>query len=268
MKIENTIIVFLLSAMLAILPTSSQADPRHPSQETVTQKYNALHKAGLAAVQTRDYAGAEDYLRGAAETLPRLPWTWAELALILDYQGKTEEAFTTYQKAFGSPAGSTSGYTNDVRIIEALTRYGLMCEDRGQPEVAVQAYIKARQWGNSDAFDALDKTLDAKTTASPARIRTMLDLLRGVALSQSQQQKGQDRSAEAETAFENAAKRTPDNALAQLFLANGLREVGRYGEAETALQKVREMDKDGKLKVQTAISYSRLLAVPGYKRKL
>ena len=131
----------------------------------------------------------------------------------------------------------------------------------------MQAYGKAWEGFHSGDVAKLDKTLDAQTAASPALTRTMLDILLGTTLLAAKRETDQDRSAEAVTVLERAAKRTPGSAVAQVSLANGLLAAGRYSECEAALKKVRTLDRNGTLKASRILIHNELMIAPGYTQE-
>lgn len=249
---KNYLIPVTILALLLVRPAFAHyLQPLTPQEAATRQEFNLLRQAGLNAGAAHDYADAVIDLRRAAALDSGYSPVWAELGLMLDYQSKRKEAFSIYQKAFGSPVGTTFG-TNSFQLIEALTRYGAMCEDRGLHESGVQCFNLARQWADSGYIAPLDGALEPKAT-SPSVVRMMLYIVRGVVLEQAYEF-GPDRSADALAAFEAAVRLAPNDPRSEFFLAYGLRHARRFAEAEDVLKKVSRLDTSGSLKKATAES--------------
>lgn len=243
--------MFSVALAAALLLTASPAIAKHsvgdtPERRATYAKYAALEKQGDDLLVQGQFAEAEAYLRHALDFGPRETMTQMHLGLALDRQGQTDEAFDFYQKAFNPESAATisSNYPEDV---EAYTRYGLMCETRGRHAEAVRCYNQAWRWAKASP---LPETLDAQTD-SPLKVRTMLNIVRGIAIESATRQERVTRAVESLAAYQEAATKMPSDAHAQFFLGDRLREAGRFDEAKAVLQKAAKMDTDGSLKAAT-----------------
>lgn len=221
--------------------------PVNPAQVRATDQYNTFTKIGNALLAVGDYAGAEANYRQATEAVSTFSEGWIHLAQALDYEGDTQEAFVAYRKAFVPPPNIT--FTSFVpRDVEGLARYGLLCEQSGQHEAAVQSYNKAREWGDSVYLKPLDKSLDVKVT-SPLLATAMLNMLRGFSIENDDYQNGSHRrSQEALTVFQDAARALPNDPRTRFYLAYGLRKDGQFKQAYLEFQNAAQLDKDGFIK--------------------
>lgn len=233
---------FLLAASPAIAKHSVGDTPERRANFT---KYAILEKQGDDLLVQGQFAEAEVYLRRALDFCPAETMTLMHLGLALDRQGQTDEAFDFYQKAFSVAA--TSMFSNYPEDIEAYTRYGLMCETRGRHAEAVQCFNQARRWAKADP---LPETLDAQTD-SPLKVRTMLNIVRGIAIESATRQERVTRAVESLAAYQEAAAQMPNDAHTQFFLGDALREAGRFDEARAVLQRAAKIDTDGGLKAAT-----------------
>lgn len=244
-RIASTALVaaFLLAASPAIAKHSVGDTPERRANFA---KYAILEKQGDDLLVQGQFAEAEAYLRRALDFCPAETMTLMHLGLALDRQGQTDEAFDFYQKAF-SPESAASISSNYPEDIEAYTRYGIMNEARGRHAEAVRCFNQARRWAKAGP---LPETLDAQTD-SPLKVRTMLNIVRGIAIESATRDEGVTRTAESLAAYQEAATKMPSDAHAQFFLGDRLREAGRFDEAKAVLQRAAKMDADGSLKADT-----------------
>lgn len=233
---------FLLIASPAIAKHSVGDTPERRANFA---KYAVLEKQGDDLLVQGQFAEAEAYLRRALDFCPTETITLMHLGLALDRQGQTDEAFDFYQKAFSVAA--TSMFSNFPEDIEAYARYGLMCETRGRHAEAVQCFNQARRWAKAGP---MPETLDAQTD-SPLKVRSMLNIVRGIAIESATRQEGVTRAVESLAAYQEAATQMPSDAHTQFFLGDRLREAGRFDEAKAVLQRAATMDTDGSLKADT-----------------
>lgn len=218
--------------------------PLTPREATAAKEEGRLETAAKSAKARGDYATAATDFQAETQ-VPHFPapnWTWIELGLMRDRQGKRNEAFTAYQKGFG-PANRRAGGT-DPEIAEAVARFGAMCEDRGRHADACECYYASRTMTSLGDTPFLGYTLDANAT-SASLVRSLLNIQIGIAL----EQEWPRRHAEAMAAFRAAVRLAPRDPRPQYFLAAGFRRAGRFAEADAALHKASQLDKGGRLKV-------------------
>ncbi len=222
--------------------------PLTPQQAAAFAKAGKLELIARAAKARGDYAGAEAAYRAETQVprCPVPPWTWIDLGLMLDYQGKRNQAFAAYQKGFPNGSGA---WGNSPELAEAAARFGAMCEQRGLHANACECYYTSRRLANSGDMMFLDYTLDAKTTSS-ALVRSMLDIALGIALELDRPPP----SPEAMAAFRAAVKLEPKDPRPWYFLAFSLRRAGKFAEAQAALQKASTLDVNGRLKAAVSKS--------------
>lgn len=201
-----------------------------------------------------DPAGAEAFYRRAIALSPQPADAWIGLARATDAQGKHGQALSAYRKVYTSPSGAGM-YSNFPSDVEALARYGTLCEDAGRQDEAVRACNYAAGRLNPKPPVALGVLLD-RTSAS-SELRATLELVRGIALDQ------QGKEAESLVAFGQAARFQPDDARAQFYLGVGLRKAGRFPEARAALEKASALDTEGPVK---AASEGNLRAMHAHRR--
>ena len=215
-----------------------------PQQRAAFDKAGRLETAARAAKARGDYARAEAYYRAETQ-VPRFavaPWTWVDLGLMLDYQGKRGEAYQAYLKGLG-PGNSRAG-PGLASEAEADARFGIMCEDRGLHVDSCECYYAWRTKGSPEDLAFLDLTLAPDKTSS-ALVRSLLNAALGITLEQERPQP----NPEALAAFQAAVRLAPDDPRPELCLAYGLRRAGRFREAEAALHEVSILDKDGRFRV-------------------
>lgn len=217
--------------------------PLTPQQRAAFNKADKLEMAAKAAKAKGDYARAEAYYRAETQVPHHSapPWDWVDLGLVLDHQGKRSQAFMAYQRGLG-PANGRAGPGLPIEA-EADARFGLMCEDRGLHGDACECYYAWRTKGVPEDMRFLDYTLNPATTSS-SLVRSLLNAALGVTLEQERPQP----NPEAMAAFHAAVRLTPGDPRPWYFLAYGFRRAGRFAEAEAALGKVSQLDKNGRLK--------------------
>lgn len=150
-----------------------------------------------------------------------------ELGRIYEQQSQPDRAFAAYQQAFNPTIHSYSDFPNDV---EALARYGLRAEQRGQWAEAVRVYEQARERLNPKPSIALNFDPQVEPTAQHlnfdpqaeptalqlSQLRAMLNVARGIALDE------QAKSQDALAAYAEAVRLQPRQAVAQYYLGYGL----------------------------------------------
>ena len=259
MSVKNT----LACAALVLLPCAAlfvvNAGPKRPTgigggpapltaeQAGASETAAGLERAAREAKGKGDYAGAEaDYLGETQVPHFTAPtWTWVNLGLMLDRQGKQSQAFAAYQRGFGTTANRAGG-SNDPEQAEALARFGVMCEERGLHADACECYYASRTVANVGDIRLLGDTLDPDKTSS-SLVQSLLDAALGVTL----EQEGKPQpNPEAMDAFRASVRLAPSDPRPWYFLAYSLRRAGRFGEAEIALRKASKLDKSGSLKAE------------------
>ena len=226
--------------------------PYDPNRQARDQKYESLVEQG-DSLRAADPAGAEALYRQATAVDPQQTDAWMGLARSSDAQGKKAQAFSSYGKVFGSSgAGVYSTFPADV---EALARYGTLCEDAGQHDAAVRVCNQAAERLNPKPKVPLGVPQDRPVTAP--EVQALLGAVRGIALGQ------QGRKDEALTAFVQAAALQPNDAHVQFYRGYGLQKAGRFAEAQAAFQKAAQLDMEGAVKGAAGES---LRAVQAHRR--
>ncbi len=226
--------------------------PYDPDRIARDQKYESLVELGQRLLASNPRA-AEANFRAATAVDPYQTDAWMGLARASDAQGKPSQALSAYGRVFGSSgSGVYSTFPSDV---EALARYGGLCEDAGQHEAALRACNQASERLNPKPKVPLGIPQD-RPVPSP-ELRAMLEVVRGVALDQ------QGKKGEALGAFNHAAGLQPNDARIQFYHGYGLRKAGRFAEAQAAFQKAARLDTEGTVKAAAAES---LRAVQGHRR--
>lgn len=222
-------------------PMSAVQRPYDPKREARDQKYEHLTEMGDRALPTNP-AAAETYYRQATATNAGLSDAWIGLARACDAQGKDAQALAAYQQTFAPPSGSGlySSFPSDV---ESLARYGILSEDAGQHEAAAKAYNQAIERLNPKPGVSM-----GSIGTVPAQAKAMLNVVRGIALSEAKEHSGQDRDSEAVEAFQEAAKQQPNDARVQYYLGYGYQKAGQFAAAQTAFGKAARLDNEGAVK--------------------
>ena len=223
-----------------------------------------LSSEGHTALYRKNYALAEEKLRQAVITDPSKGdvGTWTDLGRALDAEGRSDEAYAAYREAYDNPV--RGGYSNFPNDVEALTHYGIMCEDNGQHEAAVRAYNKANSELNPTQVGvSLNVPADPKETPT-SRLRALLNVICGLTIGEEKNLPGgADRSQEALEAFQEAAQKQPNDPRVQFYLGYGLRKAGKFAEARAAFQKAAALDTEGTVKGATE---ENLRAVQAHRR--
>ncbi len=220
-----------------------------------------LSRLGRRALAQSNYPVAEQFFRQALAAYPRSDEAKTGLAQALEGEGRSDEASNAYRDAFkgANPLSSYSTFPSDIA---ALARHGIVSEEAGEYQEAVKSFNMARQWLNNKAVVPLNESFDPKGLPTP-QLRAMLEVVRGVALIESKNQDGQDRSAEALEAFGQAARLEPNDARVQFYHGYGLRKAGQFAEAQAAFQKAAQLDTEGTVKAATE---DNLRAVQAHRR--
>ncbi len=232
--------------------SNARVRPHNADRQARDQKYERLVELGQRLLAS-DPKAAEANFRAATAVDPQDTDAWMGLARASDAQGKKAQAFSAYGRVFGSSgSGVYSTFPSDV---EALARYGGLCEDAGQHEAALRACNQASERLNPKPKVPLGIPQD-RPVASP-QLRAMLEVVRGIALDQ------QGKKDEALAAFNHAAGLQPNDARVQFYLGSGLRKAGRFAEAQAALQRAALLDTEGTVKAATE---DNLRAVQAHRR--
>jgi len=234
-----------------------------PAAQQRMRKIDHLSSEGQAALYRKNYALAERKLRQSI-TLDGLGGdseTWIALGRALDAQGHGQEAYAAYREAFDSP--TRRGSSSFPKSMEALTHYGVMCENNGQHNAAVRAYNKAIEELNPESQAvSLKVPTDPKETPAP-HLRALLNIVRGLTIEREKDFSGKDRSQDALKAFQQAAQQQPDDAIVQFYHGYGLRKAGQFAEAQAAFQRAAALDTEGPVK---AAAEESLRAVQAHRR--
>ena len=223
-------------------PMSAVPRPYDPKREARDQRYEKLTEMGDHALPTNP-AVAETYYRQATATDASPSDAWIGLARACDVQGKDVQALAAYQQTFAPPSGSGlySSFPSDV---ESLARYGILSEDAGQHEAAAKAYNQAIERLNPKPGVSM-----GSVGADSAQVKAMLNVVRGIALSEAKEHSGQDRNSEAVEAFQEAAQQQPNDARVQYYLGYGYQKTGQFAAAQAAFGKAARLDTEGAVKV-------------------
>lgn len=249
---------------LSALASVANSEPTGPGAVELDRKMRVssnLSALGRKALARSDFAAAEEDFRQALATYPRSDEAKTGLAQALEGQGRSDEASNIYRDAFKG-ANALSSYSTFPNDIAALARHGIVSEEAGEHQEAVKSYNMARQWLNNKAVVPLNESFDPKGLPTP-QLRAMLEVVRGVALMESKNQDGQDRSTEALEAFSQAARLQPNDARVQFYHGYGLRKVGKFTQAQAAFQRAARLDTEGTVKAVTA---ENLRAVQAHRR--
>ncbi len=239
--IGGTVISYCLAQSQHLKPhagaTTVRIGPYDPARQARLQQYESLVELGQRLLAS-DPQVAEAKFRAATAVDPYQTDAWMGLARASDAQGKPSQALSAYGRVFGSSgSGVYSTFPSDV---EALARYGGLCEDAGQHEAALRACNQASERLNPKPKVPLGVPQD-RQVASP-ELRAMLEVVRGVALDQ------QGKKGEALAAFNHAAGLQPNDARVQFYHGYGLRKAGQFAEAQAAFQKAAALDTAGTVK--------------------
>lgn len=202
---------------------------RHPLSPEIQASVNRAHKLldeGRQARRVGDLTTAEAKLRASIreDTSFNVPAA-KELARVYEKEGRTQEAFAAYQQAFNASTHYYSDFPGDV---EALTRYGLLCQQRGQWAEAARVYAQARDRFNPAPPRALAADFDPKVP-QPSRLRAMLLIEHGLALSE------MGKSQDALAAYKEAKRLAPEEPLTQFY--GGAAGAAQPKAAQVALLK-------------------------------
>ena len=225
--------------------------PYDPRRQARNQKYDALVEQGNK-LRDANPGGAESYYRRATVVNPQASDAWLGLARISDVQGKQAQALSAYQKVFGSTSGSTV-YSTFPADVEALARYGTLCENAGLHDAAIQACNQAGERLSPTPKVPLSVPLDRPVMSS--ELQAVLEMVRGVALEQ------QGKKTEARSAFSKAAVSQPDDARVQFYQGYGYQKIGQFVQAQSAFQQASALDTRGAIK---AAAGERLRVIQGH----
>ncbi len=254
MKINNAIAPILCAlisvAIISYCLAQSQHREPHSGATTVRirpynaalqardQKYDLLVEQG-EKLRAANPAAAEVYYRQATSINSQPTDAWMGLARASDVQGKQSQALSAYQKVFGSLSGA-SVYSTFPSDVEALARYGTLCEDAGQHDAAVRACNQAGERLNPRPRVQLSVPTD-RQVASP-ELHAVLEVVRGIALDQ------QGMRSESFAAFSRAADLQPNDARVQYYLGYGLQKAGQFAAAQAAYGRASRLDTAGAVK--------------------
>ncbi len=220
---------------------SSVGRPYDAKREARDNKYEQFLEQGDRTLAETP-GEAEGYYRQASALIPYRPDAWLGLARATDAQGKSAESLPYYKQAFEPPSGSGL-YSSFPADIASLARYGALCEENGQHQAALKVYNQA-----CDRLNPKPKIpLQAADLPSP-QLRARLDVVRGIALSESKEHSGQDRDTEAMEAFKQAASLEPNDPRVQYYLGYGCQKTGQLTASKTAFEKAARLDTDGTIR--------------------
>jgi Flp pilus assembly protein TadD len=249
------------AAGLATIRDTSLQGPEAVDLERQMHQSSLLCALGRKAFSRSDFAAAEEDFRQALAAYPRSDEAKTGLAQALEGEGRSDEASNAYRDAF-KRADALSSYSTFPNDIAALARHGILSEEAGRHQEAVKSYNMARQWLNNKAIVPLNASFDPKGPPTP-QLRAMLEVVRGVALMDSKNQDGQDRSTEALEAFSQAAALQPNDAHVQFYHGYGLRKAGQFAQAQAAFRRATALDTEGTVK---AAAEENLRAVQAHRR--
>ena len=231
---------------------TARISPYDPNQVARDQKYESLVEQG-DRLRAADPAGAEALYRQATAVDSYQTDAWMGLARASDAQGKKAQAFSAYGKVFGSSGSDVfSTFPADV---EALARYGTLCEDAGQHDAAVRACNQAAERLNPRPKVPLGVPKDLPVMGP--EVQAMLGVVRGIALGQ------QGKKDESLAAFSQAAALQPNDARVQFYHGYGLQKAGQFAGAQAAFQKAAALDTEGTVR---AAATENLRAVQAHRR--
>lgn len=216
---------------------TSVVQPYDPNLQARNQKYEALVEQGDKLRESNPGA-AEAYYRQATVTNPQPADAWMGLARAADAQQKPVQALSAYGKVFGSSGSSL--YSTFPADVEALTRYGTLCENAGLHNAAIQACNQAGERLSPKPKVPLSVPINRSVTSS--ELQAVLEMVRGVALEQ------QGKKAEALSAFSKAAVSQPDDACVQFYQGYGYQKTEQFAQANTAFLKAAKLDTQGIVK--------------------
>jgi tetratricopeptide (TPR) repeat protein/cytoskeletal protein CcmA (bactofilin family) len=204
--------------------------PDHPA---------SLANLGKLARQRGDRAEALTYFEAAAKVDPQNTWARCDAAAMLHELARASEAEAIYKSVLEA----------DAKHVGALSGLGQLAKDRGDKEAALAhfeaavAADPANPWVRCDAANMLREL--ARYDEAEMMFKTVLGdhPEHGAALTGLGHlaRRRRDRAG-ALNYFEAAAKADPRNPWVRCDLANILRELSRFGEAETMLKSVIEND--------------------------
>jgi tetratricopeptide (TPR) repeat protein len=234
----------------------------------------ALHFLGVSHGQTGDFAEAERLIRQSIR-IRELPEYFSNLALVLNQQGKRDEAITAYREALKRDPGnaSISGNLGDLLIAaaryaeaervcrdvvalqpddaEAHFKLGVVLAELKRPEDAIKAYRKALALRPAypEAYNNLGTLLVARHCHADAEdaYRRALRLQPGTAAvhcNLGRLLQDTARHAEAEAAYRQALDLQPEFAGAHNNLGSLYAATGRRSEAEEAYRRALELQTD------------------------
>jgi len=232
--------------------SNARVRPYNAALQARERKYESLIEQGNRLL-TSDPKAAEANFRAATAVDPYETDAWMGLARASDAQGNKSQALSAYGRVFGSSgSGVYSTFPSDV---EALARYGSLCEDVGQHEAALRACNQAAERLNPKPKVPLGIPHDRPV--APPELRAMLEVVQGIALDQ------QGKTGTALAAFNHAASLQPSDARVQFYHGYGLRKAGQFAQAQAAFQRAARLDTDGTVKAATA---ENLRAVQAHRR--
>ncbi len=200
----------------------------------------SLANLGKLARQRGDRAEALSYFEAAAKADPQNTWARCDAAAMLYELARAPEAELIYKSVLEA----------DAKHVGALSGLGQLAKERGDKEAALAhfdaavAADPANPWVRCDAANMLREL--ARYDEAEMIFKTVLGdhPEHGAALTGLGHlaRRRRDRAG-ALNYFEGAAKADPRNPWVRCDLANILRELSRFGEAETMLKSVIENDK-------------------------
>ncbi len=201
----------------------------------------ALANLGKLARQRGDRAEALAYFEAAAKADPQNAWARCDAAAMLHELARPGEAEAIYKSVLEADpkhVGALSGLGHQAKErgekAAALSHFeAAVAADPGNPWVRCDAADLLRDLGRHDDAEAMFKSV-IETHPEHGNALTVLGRLA---------RQRRDRAG-ALGYFEAAAKVDPQSPWVRCDFTNILRELSRFGEAETMLKAVLETDKD------------------------
>ncbi len=199
-----------------------------------------LARAAEQALQRGDHALALQYAQRASEAAPNDPQLWFLLGYAARLNGKSQESIDAYNhglrlspKSLDGLSGLAQTYsvTGNIQEAERLLKQVLAADPRRSNDALVLGDIFMREQDYSSALDALNRAERAHPDARP-------ELLIGICYEHLKQMDM------ANHYFDLAKRHAPDNPEVQRSMAGYYREVGKYGEAISALKSIRNPKPD------------------------